>query len=469
MLVRNFRVIAVLLALILPSAAATVVIPQATAATLIPTHLVMSISPPQVSPPDPQITVTGTLETYAVNGQSAQPVPDETVDLSLLTHGGHLSQPLGSVVTDANGQFSTTTTAEVPGGIQGHFPGDATYREGYGVVGFHAASQLPTKITAEPITPVPYGSTVNVTAQVSMQLPDGTWVPAPGSWLELGGCGTGGEFGWADDQGQLTVAVKADPQPDGPECSFYTEGDVFNSWTQSAISPQFVIPLTTFPTQVVNLGPLVTTSNNRIPAADISFFASAQWEDSAGAEQRLTGAPAQLYFEYGANGPWQLMATSVTNKYGNVTFPRVSGYLSGGKLAAGAWKVVLPAKGVYLAGTSNPYYGTLAVPVFFGGLKITGTGSSRHLIGTLRYLPKGGLLHGVRVRLLTYVNGTIRTGPTVTTNVKGAFSLRLTAPRRGQHVYYAAGFTGRLTIPGLPAIAGYAVLNPARSRWLAWP
>jgi hypothetical protein len=475
LLVRNSRltrrVTGVLIALILSGAAAAVVLPRAAAASVIPTQLAISVSPPRVSYPNPQVTITGTLETFPTNGQSAQPIAGETIALSLLTENGYLSQPLGSVVTNASGKFSTTTTSQVPGLIEGHFAGDATYRESYGGAGFKAASQLPTKVTVEPIKPTPYGSTVNVTAQVSMQLANGTWVPAPGSPIELTGCGpSGGQSGWANGQGQWTVAIQAvPPLPGDLECSFYTDGDSSNSWTQWVLSPQFVIPLATFPTQVVNLDPLVTAANNRIPAADIVFGGGAQWEDSAGTQHPFPGATVQLYFAYGGTGPWQLMATAVTNKSGNFTFTRLSGYLSGGRLAAGIWKAVLPAQSVYVAGQSGNYYGVLAVPVSFGGLKITGASSIRYLSGTLQYLPKGGLLHGEHVTLLTNVNGKIHSGPTVTTGGSGTFSLRLTAPKPGQRVKYAASFAGGGSIPGLTTISAYVVLNPARSGWLAWP
>jgi hypothetical protein len=464
------RVIGVLIALILSGATAAIVLPRAAAASVIPTRLAISVSPLLVNYPNPRLTITGTLETFSTNGQPAQPIAGKTIALSLVTENGYLGQPFGSVVTDASGQFSTTTTSQVPGLIEGHFAGDATYRETYGAAGFKAASQLPTKVTVEPIKPAPYGSTVNVTAQVSMQLANGTWVPAPGPPIELIGCGPGGQSGWANDQGQWTVPIQAvPPLPGDSECYFYTGGDPDNSWTRWVLSPGFVIPLATFPTQVVNLNPLATAANNRIPAADIVFGGGAQWEDSAGTQHPFPGATVQLYFEYGGTGPWQLMATTVTNKSGDFAFPRLSGYLSDGRLAAGVWKAVLPAHGVYVAGQSGNYYGVLAVPVFFGGLKITGTGSTRYLSGTLRYLPKGGPLHGVHVSLLTDVNGAIHSGPTVTTGANGTFSFRLTAPKPGQRVKYAVSFAGGGPIPGLTVISAYVVLNPAHSGWLAWP
>jgi hypothetical protein len=90
-------------ALILSGAAMTVVLPRAAAAAVIPTRLVISVSPLLVSYPNPQLTITGTLKTFPTNGQSAQPVADETVALSLLSENGYLSKPLGSAVTDANG------------------------------------------------------------------------------------------------------------------------------------------------------------------------------------------------------------------------------------------------------------------------------------------------------------------------------------------------------------------------------
>jgi 5-hydroxyisourate hydrolase-like protein (transthyretin family) len=461
-------VIAALVTLALSGTAAVVAgLPAATAASLIATRLIVSVSPHLVTYPIGQLAVTGTLETLVANGQPAQPVPGETVTLTLVSGGSQAS--LGSFVTDANGQFSTTASALSPGAVQGQFAGDATYRAAAGGAAFLAASQLPTRVSVEKIQPVPFRSNATVTAQVTMQLADGTWVPAPGSPVQVDNCAASSQSGWTDGNGQWATTIQAiPPAPGNGECSFFTGGSTGDSWTQWMLSPGFVVPLTTFPTQVASFYPV--TGNQALPLGDIQFTGTAQWVDSAGQPHPYGGKTVQLYFSYGGKGTPQLMATAVTAKSGAITFPRLSGYLSGGRLAAGAWEARLPANGSYLAGDSGYYAGGLAIPVSFSTVKITGTGSTRHLTGAL-YLLKGRPLHGVRVTLLADVNGKLRHGPTVTTSAKGTFSIPLTAPTHPAQVQYAASFAG-LTGNGVPAWIGpdgWVLLNQAVSTWLTWP
>lgn len=109
----------------------------------------------------------------------------------------------------------------------------------------------------------------------------------------------------------------------------------------------------------------------------------------------------------------------------------------------------------------------LAVPVFCSNVKIVRKGSIRYLTGAIRYLPRGGFLHGVKVRLLDKVNGATGYGPTITTGAGGTFSFRLAAPKRGQQVKYAVWFAGGKA-PAWTDTGGYVLLNPARSSWVSW-
>jgi hypothetical protein len=465
-IVRRAAVISAALALSGAGAAAAVLPAGSTAAasSLIPTRLLIKVTPESVTYPNPQLTITGTLETLATNGQTPQPVPGEQVSLSLSSEDGQASQPLGSFTTGAGGQVSTTVTAEVPGAVYGSFAGDGTYRQTAGAAGFKAASLLPTKVTVEPITPVPYGSNATVTAQVTMQLPDGTWVPAPGSPITVLQCGAPDTYGWTNSQGRWTTTIKAEPPtPLTGDCYFYTNGDTSDAWTSWVLSPGFFVPLATFPTQVTGFNP----QSRLVPAADIVFSGTAQWTDSSGASHPYPGAAVQLQFlPRGIGDAWQRMATAKAGKDGGFVFPRVSGYLGHGRLTAGVWRAVLPASGKYVAGNSGDAIAELSVPASMSGVKIVRKGSIRYLSGTLRY-PDGGLLPGAKVTLLIDRGGKVSRGASVTTSASGAFSIRLTAPKRGQRVTYAASFAG-----GDPAAwtdsDGYAVATAARSGWVSW-
>jgi hypothetical protein len=426
-----------------------------------------------VTYPIGQLSVTGTLETLVINGGQAQPIPGETVSLSLV-YDGYKVTPLGSFVTDQNGQVSTTTTALSPGAIEAAFAGDGTYNRANGGAPVIAASLLPTRITVGPITPVPYRATASVTATVSMQLPDGSWVPAPNSLIRIDGDGC--ELGpppWSgttDAAGQWTAQLPAVP-PDpamNSFCDFYSQGDeAGESWTKSVLSPAFVIPLSTFPTGFGSFN----VCNGATPIlGDIEVCGSAQWRDSAGRPHPYGGATVRLYFSYAGTGTPQLMATAVTGKSGAFTFPRLSGYLKGGRLAAGTWEVRLPANGKYLAGMSDWVLSGLTVPASYSKVKLTGHGRTWHLTGTL-LMPKGRPLHGVRVTVL-YNTGKLHRGATVTTSAKGTFSIPLAAPEHSMRIKYAASFAGLSgKVPAWLGADGYVKVSPAVSPWLwlRWP
>jgi hypothetical protein len=190
--------------------------------------------------------------------------------------------------------------------------------------------------------------------------------------------------------------------------------------------------------------------------------------DSAGIGHAYGGATVRLYFKYAGTGAPHLMTTAVTAKSGAFTFPRLSGYLSDGRLAAGTWQARLQGRGNVVAGDSGYYQGVLGLPASFSHVKITGTGSTRHLTGTLN-LPRGRPLHGVKVHLLSDVNGKLRQVATVTTNAKGYFSIPVTAPKHPSQVKYAASFAG-LTgkVPAWIGPAGWVTVDKAASSWVRW-
>jgi hypothetical protein len=295
-------------------------------------------------------------------------------------------------------------------------------------------------------------------------------VPAPGSYIEARNCSATIWSGRTDGNGEWSTTVKAvPPAPGAAECSFFTDGFDEDDWTQSVSSPAFTVPLTTFPTQIASFSPV--TGTGPVPLGDIQFTGTAQWVDSAGHAHPYGGAPVQLYLSYAGKDAPQLMSTVVAGKSGAFTFPRLSGYLSGGRLAVGAWEARLAANGNYLAYASPSAYwaGPLALPVSFSHVKITGTGSTRHLTGTLN-LPKGRPLPGVKVHLQSDVNGTYRQVATVTTNAKGHFSILVTAPKHPGQVTYAASFAGLAlgVVPAWIGPAGWVTVDKAASSWVRW-
>lgn len=199
------RAIIIAAALVLSAAAtAAAVLPAgspAAASSLIPTRLLIKISPQPVTPPSPQLAITGTLESFPASGQTPQPLAGEQVWLIMQSENGAVSQVLGTVATGTDGQFSTTVTIQVPGLLRGVFAGDGSYGPAHGDVPVEPAAPLPAKVTVEPITPAPYRSRASVTAPVTMQLPDGTWVPAPGSPIQVGGGVDCFGSGWTNSQG----------------------------------------------------------------------------------------------------------------------------------------------------------------------------------------------------------------------------------------------------------------------------
>lgn len=427
------------------------------ASGLPPTRIVMSAAPGTVGAPGDQVTVSGTLETLVPAGQTGQPLPGEQVDLTQIWDGGTASAPLAPVTTDANGQFTETVTVSAPGLVEAGFAGDSSYGPGRGAAGTPAAAPLPMQITVDPGPAVPYGSAATITAHVTVQLPDGTWIPALGTRLEATGCNSG-QSGWTDANGRYTTTI---PATAVANCYFYTPGT--GSWTGAGFSPRVIVPLSTFPTQIASFGPGYYI-NGGMNADNLQFAGFAKYTDSAGAVQDYPDANVQLYFQPLGAATWTLMSTVQASASGLFQFPVLSGYLPGGQLAIGSWKAVIPQSGAYLAasGVTGPV--PLNLQTSFHGVHLRWSRHVAYLTGTLDYLPSGGPLHGVKVT----VNGVdpygkhFRAG-TAVTNAQGVFSFRIGRAHVPKNVY-------DVTYPGgpLPAWAGpeasYTTCSPAYSK-----
>jgi hypothetical protein len=407
---------------------------------------------------DPQVTITGTLET-AVAGQAPQPLPGEPVSLELEYENGRATQDLGTFTTDDNGVFATTITAAVPGSVLATFAGNSVHGPRVKMASWHAATTLPAQITVSPIAPAPYGSSVAVSVQVTMQLPDGTWVPAPYAPIQPWSCPDGPEASYyTNASGQATEDLLAEPTPG---CFLDSNGNAENSWTGQVLSNRVIVPLTTFPTQVTDFGPGATLKAGEVSIDALNFLGFAQYIDAADTPEDYPGATVQLYFQPAGSTTWHLEGTTMVS--GDIfQFPTVSGYLPHGRLATGLWEAVIPAAGSYLASSIINDSVILSVPIYMRNTKIRRVGHTRYLTGTLHYLPHGGLLHGVKVKLLVQrSNGKTRTERTVTTNSKGYFSLRLTMPKAGNQLAYAAYYAGGPLPDWIgPDTSGYAVGQP---------
>jgi hypothetical protein len=441
-------------ALLEPSATAAV----SAAPTL--TRIVMSATPATVSYTSPKVTVAGALETWPSSG-SAQPIPGEPVDVVMTWQNGASSQDLGTFTTDAAGQFSVTATLPAPGAVHATFGGDATYAATRGVVVLDAAPQLPPRVSIEPIAPTPYNGLAAVTGLVTMQLPDGTWVPAPDVPIAPWACGGPDDYKveWTDASGQFTATIVANPND---ECSFYLRGDRWDSWVSPGDSGRVYVPLSTFPTRIPQFSP-AAWANGRVPVNALDFVGLADYEDSTGLMQGYPNGPVQLYFAAGTSSTWTLMATTVTQADGGFQFPRVPGVLPNGKLAAGVWRAVTPQAGAYLAGGSEPYVAILAVPSFLRDVEVQHANGHRYLTGTLDYLAKADPLHGVRVVL--QVDNIEHPGwrklTVQATTAQGYFAFRLPADRAGL-LYFRVRFAGG-PIPGYLGDPRFADLYPAYS------
>jgi len=433
------------------TAAATAPLAGAQAAATIGTHIVFSPPGQAVTYSDSQVTFQGTLETAAPSGQSPQVLPGEPVQVTETV--GRLSLPIASVTTDANGQFTVSTTVPVPGGIAATFAGDATYRAGVGEFSAHrsaTAAVLPARISFGPVAPAPAYSTVTVTGQVTMQLPDGSWVPSPYAPLRsLSGAVFAGA-GMADANGQFTETIEADP---GNPLQMYASDDG-DDWSGAAFSPDLVVPLTTFPTRVQP----VTPSEVRV-SPSTALYTQVQYQDDTGQWQPDPGATAQISYEPGrCSGPPIQAATAVSDSSGDLAF-HVPGYLVRGAPDVGCWQVTVPSAGAYLASQSIWAAVSAEVPTWLNNTKLRWSGRRARLTGTLDDAPGAGPLAGRTITIYREVGRIWRRVGSVKTGPAGGFSFSLVGRPRS---YYQARYAGGALPAGDAAGGRYLAVSGKR-------
>jgi hypothetical protein len=432
------------------------------ATQLTPPRLIVSVSPSQVSYSDPTFTISGTLETA---GQTPQPLPGEPVQLSFSWEGFSTSESLGSVTTDASGDFSVTAQAPAPGVFHASFAGDTSYGAVGAAITVSSTGPLPIQIAVQSGTG-PYDTTVQATVQVTMQLPDGSWVPAPYSPITANGCSgpDAGKLGWTDSSGDLTLQLTNDP--DG-RCDLYSYGSTEGSWTGYGSAP-VPFTLTTFPSEISSFYPVtVVNDDGQVPVNDIDLAGVAMHEDATGTEGSYPGAMIDLYFQAHGSTTWNLVATAQAGPSGWFQFPTVPGYLPGGHLAVGLWKAEIPAAPPYLSGSDEMVL-VLSVPTWMRRVHPTSFRNGYSLSGNLNYLPHGGPLHGVRVALRVRPEDSSRAHwrrvRTVVTNDNGRFTFLL--PRVAAH---GEPMTYQVTYRGgpLPVWAGGPSAGTLQSSWTA--
>jgi hypothetical protein len=437
-----------ILAVAAVTVAAAPAVVGAQAATLTGTRIVFSPPGETVSYLDRQVTFAGTLETAVPSGQVAQVLPDEPVQVTFDPGVRGIDLPIADVTTDANGQFTVTTTVPVPGLIVATFAGDASYRAGIGEASAHVApgaAALPARITFGPVAPAPAYSTVTVAGQVSMQLPDGTWVPSPYAPVEpIGGTDVSWQ-GLADADGQFTETFKAFP---GSPLQMYTSA-YGGDWSGDAFSPDLFVPLTTLPTQAQDVTPSEVSVT-----ANMTLNSVVQYMDDTGQWQPAPGATAQLAFQPGCSGGMVPAATAVGAATGLLTF-HVPGYLVHGAPDVGCWQVRVPQQGAYLASRSDDVRVTADIPVSLNNVKLRWSRGRAWLSGTLdRAVGRTSLAHRLITVYLGRGRGWTRVGPAVRTGASGSFSFSLAGWPRG---YYQARFAGS-PFPG----GGYDGVNSKR-------
>lgn len=407
--------------------------------------------------PGTPVTVTGTLETVVPNGQTPQGLPGETVSLGLTDLSGVIQDDLGTVTTDASGNFTATVTPDTPGHLQASFAGDGTYAAATGHGPWiSATSTMPTRITVDPVTPVPYGALTPVTVHVAIQKPDGTWVPAR-AMVTI--CNY--QRGWTGADGTFTAQLRAEATP----CTAaITTTSPAVGWTSYA-SAQLIIPLTTFPTQIASFQPAGLVGG-LAPANDITFSGIAQYTDEAGVVHPYPDAPVQLLYVVPRSSLTEF--TTTADSTGAFRFTGLSAYSWWYAGLGGMWEAVIQDNGSHLGSpvVQLPPEEVL-VPVRIQHLRFRRAARHSYLTGTLTYRPENLPLHGVRVTLrIRDSRGRTRYGPSVTTNSLGQFRIPTTVPARGHSIWYAAVYAGG-PLPGWTGPGpGWASSPRIQSNWL---
>lgn len=415
----------------------------AAAASTTPTQIVdFTASPSVVSYPDPQITVSGVLETA---GSSPQPLAKTMVNLSF-PQGA--DQEGNGVFTDAAGHFRLTTTQVVPAPVVARYLGDALYGASSATASVTAAQVYPAKIVLDPIAPAPVYSIVTVTGTLLMQLPDGSWVPSPDALVQYSQTEADLRT-FTDLNGKFAVAAEVDP---GVPLTISTTAGFGGTfwWSGAATGGPLFLPLSADPTWVCGA---VGTDLTPAPVAGIGFSIHTCYADAAGAKHNYSGE-VQLYFQPAGGSSWTLMATTTTRAdgFGHVT---VSGYLKGGRLAAGNWRWKVPAAPGFDASATLPFPVVISVPTKITGVRFTRSGAQERLTGRLSYQTAG--VPSATVLIEHFSRGRWRQVATVRTNASGGFAYQFS--RRLTGMYRIA--YRRHALPG--AEARYGSFAPALS------
>jgi hypothetical protein len=404
------------------------------ATILTPAQIVLSATP--VTYPNQQVTLTGTLETA---GQDPQGLSGQKVSVTFFY--GPNAEQVATLTTGSGGQFGWTQTVPVPGAFTAYFGGGS----GYGPAGSEVwpvpTQQFPARIVLSPIAPVAYLSMTSVTGQLLMKLPDGSWVPS--AYAKVALCSPNNYF-YTDANGNFSSAIQANPATD--QCTLTTPGNAGSDryqWSGSAAAVPVVVPLTADPTAFVNI-----MVSSPVPVSQLSFGAHIVSLTATGSEPDYPG-PIQLQYQAPGTQTWRLISTS-HQVHDWVSFA-VAGYLPGGGIAAGNWRlVVIPLSANYLGISSTPYPVVVRVPTMLGA-RIRG----HELTGWLSYLAHAGPIGGASVMIEKLTSGRWRRVAMVRTSAGGTYAYRV-----GRSGTYRAVYGGA-KLPG--AQAGYGTFSPSYS------
>jgi hypothetical protein len=396
------------------------------AATPTPTQLTLTVSPSTVSYPGPAtVTLSGVLET---TGATPQGLVGQQVQLTYF-YGPHAAALL-SATTGSGGAFSVTeTVADLPGGVfvpgsfTDEFDGTAQYAQAGGQeVWPQPAQQFPAKIVLNPISPVPYLGSTEVTGQVLMQLPDQSWVPSPYAEVQFSSDNPSScrpvddqpvvGVNYADANGDFSLPIDANPGSD--QCSVSSTSSGRYQWSAAATAVAVTVPLVADPTEFVNVDiPSPQPVNVLTMEARVASLTATD-------QAPVYRGPVQLQFRPAGGSIWTVLATTSAGSDGWADFT-VIGYLHDGALAAGDWRfVIVPESAAYI-GSSIPAIPVVVTVPTHVSARIHG----RKITGALAYLARGGTLGHARVAIQKLVDGHWRNVASVLTTASGDYSARL--------------------------------------------
>ncbi|GAA4604860.1 hypothetical protein GCM10023195_16680 [Actinoallomurus liliacearum] len=430
-------------------AAVTLAILPATAvkaAGKTPSILTLSGLPATIDYGQFQQTVRGTLTTRVPAGQTPEPISGATIQLS---EGLNQDVTLGTATTDENGDFSLPVTLPAPGVVQAYFAGDDTHaltRSGSKVA---PAATLPTKVTLSGPASAEPNATIDVTGQVTVQTPDGTWVPAPYATVSPSGTGVGG-FVKTGADGRFSFTAQA-AHGYAPTALVYTDG----TFARMTRSEPLVTPYSSYPVQIRGFGGKQDPMN----PGHVGFFAGASYEPDDVGTAPYHGPVILRYLPKGSKTWIQMATRTATGSYGSgqdfqgsADFANLSGFLPGGKgvlAAGGTWEVQTPANGPFLAGTNPDGVSAsprIYAPTYVTGSKVTSRAGKRYLTGYLNDDHTVGPVPRMKIKVYYQKtkSSTHKYLGYVTTGSDGRFSYKLTGHARG---YYQAVFAGA-AMPG---------------------